>query len=138
MEKNIVWVDYDGNPFAKPLIAKLGTPAISRDELIDFIDRIESVKINFNDGDPAQPIIRDLFFSVSELKEDTSDQLKNRVVEIEADEIILKATKQVIIQSGEARTTYKADGAEIIEEADQIDSSAKLNNRIKGGSILLN
>ena len=138
LEKNCIWIDFEENPSTKPLLAKLGTPWVSDDELNLFKNRIDTVKLEFLDGNPLKPIIRDLYFSVNEMNKSKSNPLKNKIIEVEADEIILRGRKQIIIQSGDARTVYKAEGAEIIHEAEEIDSSASTSNRIKGGTILLN
>jgi len=133
-----IWVEYDGNPYREPLVAKLGTPWLTIDKLIQFIDRVDSVKLDFLEGDPAKPVIRDLFYSLDEINRSGSDPLTDKKIEIVADEIILRGKTKIIIECGDARTIYLAEGNEIIEEADQIDSSANKNNRMKGGKILLN
>lgn len=138
LEKNQIWIDYEGNPFSKPLLAKLGTPWVSNDELKLFNDRIDAVKLEFSDGNPTQPIIRDLFFSVSAMNRSKSQPLQKKVLVIEAEEIIIKGHKQVTIQSGNAKTVYQSEGAVITQEAEQIDSAADTNLALKGGSILLN
>lgn len=67
-----------------------------------------------------------------------SKALEDKRVKVEADEITLKGKKQIIIQCGETKTIFRADGSRIIQEADQITSSANVNNKIKGGSVCLN
>jgi hypothetical protein len=138
VEKNQIWIDFDENPFRKPILAKLGSPWISSDELKLFLDKVDSVKLEFLDGNPSQPIIRDLFFSVNDLNRAKVNPNENKVIEVEADEIIFKGRKQITLQSGNAKTILKAEGSEIIQEADRIDSSVETNIRIKGGTVLLN
>lgn len=136
--KNSIWVDFPDNPFNKPILAQLGTPWISSDELTMFRDKLDCVKLEFLDSNPAKPIIRDLFYSVNQLSRSGSKPFEDNVVEVEADRIILKGKKEVIIQCGETRTIYQAEGSEIVHEAEQIQSSAKTVNRVEGGSILFN
>lgn len=138
LKKNRIWVDYPDNPYDHPVPAQLGTPWIGSEELIMFEHKIDSVKIEFLDGNPTKPIIRDLFFSVNEMNRANSKLLEDKRVTVEADEIMLKGKKQITIQCGDTKTIFKADGAKIIQEADQISSSASINNKIKGGSIRLN
>lgn len=135
---NQVWIDYEGNPLAKPLPARLGTAWIGYDELNQFKDKIDSVKIEFLDRHPAKPIIRDIFFSVNAMNRSTLNRFTNKVLEIEADEIILKGNKQITIQSGDAKTVYKAKGAEIVQEANLIVSSADKDHKIHGGTVRIN
>ena len=138
LEKSQIWIDYEGNPFSKPLIAKLGSPWINWQEFNLFKDRIKEVKLDFLDGNPSQPVIRDVFFSISGMTRPESKPLRTKVLKLEADEIIIKGHRQVTIQSGNAKTVYRSEGAEITEEAEQIDSAADTNLTLKGGSILLN
>ncbi|MCG8333995.1 MAG: hypothetical protein MJE63_05730 [Proteobacteria bacterium] len=138
LNKSLIWVDYADNPYTHPVLAKLGTPWIGSDELTMFKNKIDSVKIEFLEGNPAKPIIRDLFFSVNEMNRSDSKALEDKQVKVEADEIVLKGNKRIIIQCGETKTIFKADGSKIIQEADQITSSAQVTNKIKGGSISLN
>ncbi len=64
--------------------------------------------------------------------------MKDQIVRIKAKEIILEGEKRVVIKSGDSKTIYQAEGGELIEEANQIESSARITNRIKGGSIAIN
>ncbi|MCG8335443.1 MAG: hypothetical protein MJE63_13045 [Proteobacteria bacterium] len=138
LTKNRIWVDFPDNPFNKAILAQLGTPWISSDELTVFRDKVDCVKLEFLDNNPAKPVIRDLFYSVNQLNRSGSKPFEDKVVEVEADRIILKGKKEVIIQCGETRTIYQAEGSEIVHEAEQIQSSAKTVNRVEGGSILFN
>lgn len=133
-----IWIDYAGNPYFKPVLAKLGTPWIEMDELKLFQNRIEAVKIDFMDGNPAKPIIRDLLFSAVDVNRSNSKCLKNDVLEIEAGEIILKGQKKVTIKCGNVQTVYEAESSEITQKADTVNTEARINNKIKGGTIHLN
>jgi len=137
-ETNTIWVDYERNQAQVPLPAKLANPWISWKDLMEAISKEATARIDFEDGNPLKPIIRDIFYSISAIKETHQQSTKKRVIHIEAEEIILKGNKRVVIQSGKAKTTYIAEGGELIEEAEQIDSSASKNQRIKGGKVFLN
>ncbi len=137
-EANKIWVDFEDNPYKKPIVAALGTPWITAEDLHQFADCVESVILSFNEGNLGKPIIRDLFYSLNELNRRKIGLSEGSKIEIEADEIVLKGRTRVTIECGDARTVYRAEGNEIIEEADQIDSSANKTNRIRGGKILLN
>ena len=137
-ENNRIWVDYDGNPLEKPVLAALGTPWVNREELTRFINKIDSVKLDFMEGNPARPVIRDLFFSIKELNSSNSDLLEEDTLTVKASEIVFEATRQITIRCGNTQTIFKAEKSEIIQEADDIKSNGRKNNKIKGGSILLN
>lgn len=137
-ERDLIWVDYDGNPFQKPLQAKLGTADYGFGQLEAILSKTHSVQIEFIQGDPALPIIREIFFSASMIDLTRNRYSEERVLTLEAEEIVLKGTKRVVIQSGEASTTYRAEGAEIIQDADLVYSSANLSNQIKGGRVVIN
>jgi len=138
LEQNRIWVDYDGNPSEKPHLARLGTPWITSEELNLFYHKIDSVKLEFLNGNPTKPIIRDLFYSTNEINRSKSNWLADKVIELEADEIILRSSKRLVLQCGSTKTVYDAERGEITQEADQIKSSANKNNRVKGGTVLLN
>ncbi len=134
-KNNAVWVDYENNPSASPQLAQLSNPWITLENLKMATKENSVVQIDFENGDASKPVIRDLFYSITDVDR---KPIENRVIRIEAEEIILSGRKRVVIQSGNAKTTYIANGGELIEEADQIDSSADLNYRIKGGTVLIN
>lgn len=137
-EHNRIWVDYTDNPFNRPVLAKLGTPWVTGEDLIQFQDKVDSIKLEFEGGHPSKPIIRDLLFSVTEMKRSKTDFLKDRVLAIEADEIVLTGKKRVSIICGDTKTIFDARSSEITQHAKQISSTATTSNRIRGSSILLN
>ena len=137
-ENNLIWVDYDGNPLEKPVLAALGTPWINREDLTRFINRVDKVKLDFLDGNPSKPIIRDLLYSLNQINSSDSDSFTQDLLEIKADEIILKANKQITIQCGNTKTVYNANRSEITHEADEVESKGHRNNKVKGGTIFLN
>ena len=94
LTKNRIWVDFPDNPFNKAILAQLGTPWISSDELTVFRDKVDCVKLEFLDNNPAKPVIRDLFYSVNQLNRSGSKPFEDKVVEVEADRIILKGKKK--------------------------------------------
>jgi hypothetical protein len=138
LEKNGIWIDYKDNPLKKPVLAKLGTPWVGSEELTFFINRADEVKLEFLNGDPTHPIIKDLFFSVNQMNSSQTKPANTKVMKIEADEIVLNGHQRIVIQSGNARTIYRAEGSQIIQEAEQIESTAVSENRLKGGAVLLN
>ncbi|MBU2510298.1 hypothetical protein KJ966_03135 [bacterium] len=136
--KGLIWVNYEKSPSQTPLLAKLANPWISIQHLKEAILRKAVAQIDFEKGNALKPIVRNLFYSVAEEKKSPQSSAENKIIHVKADEIHLIGRKKVVIQSGNARTTYIADGGELIEEAEQIDSCADLNHRIKGGAVLIN
>lgn len=137
-KKDAIWINYQGNPLQVDLLALLGTPFLTLENLKDAESKNMSVEINFKNNDPQKPIIRDIYFSVAELNKKGQQAPKNKTLYIQADRIVLDGTTEVIIKSGDAKTVYQADGNKISDEADRIDSSAKGSNKIKGGIVKVN
>ncbi len=134
----LIWVDYENNPTQAPLPAKLANPWIEFDDLQEAIKRKATAQIDFEQGNPLKPIVREIFYPVSSLKKQPKQPATNQVIRIEGDEIILSARKKIVVESGNVRTTYLAEGGELITEADQIDTCANKNQKLKGRNLFFN
>lgn len=137
-ESDRIWVDYDGNPFQKPLQAELATALYGFEQLEAILCKTHTVQIGFIQGDPALPVIREIYFSASQIDLAKNRLKEDKVLTLEADEIVLKGKTRVVIQSGEASTTYRAEGAEIVQDADLVYSAGNLSHQIKGGKVSIN
>ncbi len=141
-EKNkTVWVDYEKNPTGALLPAKISNPWITFKILKEALTQNNVTHIDFENGDPQKPMIRDIFFTLADRKEEMEMEKipkSPKCLHLEADEIILTGRQRIIIQSGNAKTVYNAKGGELIDEAEQIDSNADFNHRIKGGNVIIN
>ncbi|MCG8336295.1 MAG: hypothetical protein MJE63_17445, partial [Proteobacteria bacterium] len=111
---------------------------ITLEDLEEAIERSATVQICFENDNPLKPIVKDIFYSVRSRNNSKKNSTLNKVLRVEAEEIILVGNKRVVIQSGNVKTTYEADGGGLITEAGQIESSASKNQRIKGKSLFLN
>ncbi len=133
-----IWVDYENNPTQEPLPARLANGWIGFEDLQEAMKRKATVQVDFEQGNPLKPVIRDIFYSISSLKKQTKQAATKQVIRIEGDEIVLSARKKIIVESGNVRTTYLAEGGELITEADQIDTYANKNQKLKGRNLFFN
>lgn len=138
VENNRIWVDYDDNPFDKPVLALLGNANLTFENFKEQENVISWLQLRFINGDLTQPVIRDVLYSASCLnrKKDTSPE--HQKLHVKADEIILEGKTRITLKCGQTQTTYTADRNEIVEVADQIDSTARINNKLRGGKVSLN
>lgn len=136
LQNDAIWVDYEGNPAHRPIVAKLANSWIKLDDIQQAIDRKAKVQVDFEQGNPARPVIRDIFFSISDLKNE--NETRDQSISIEAEEIIFSAKKRLVIQCGDTKTEYNAGTGEFKLQAKKITSSADKSHRIKGGAVLVN
>jgi hypothetical protein len=137
-EHKTVWVDYEHNPAQRPIVAKLVNAWISFAELESALQRQAKVQIGFENGHPLKPVIRDIFYSLEERLQPEEIPTTERVVRIEAEEIILSAQKQIVIESGATQTVYDAKTGTFTVKAKTIETTADKSHRIKGGAVLIN
>lgn len=133
-----IWVDYADNPLKEQLPAKLASPFLTLDNLKEASLRPSLVQLEFIEGDPAKPLVRDVYFSLSDQAKEKKEEIIEKTVHLKADRIILEGESEVIIRSGNVSSIYKSDEGKLIEKADNIRSTARLNNRIQGGAVLIN
>ena len=134
-----IWVDYQGNPFNRHLIAELSNPLVTIEHLKAAIQRDAKVQIDFMHHDPAKPIVREIFFTPEHaVSNDQPASLEDKQLIIEADRILLSGKSEVVIQCGNARTVYSAKDGSLIEEADRVQSSARVTHKIRGGTVDVN
>lgn len=128
-----VFVNYDENPFTEPLNAKLGRPFMLSDIEI-ALENIQDIRLEFIDNSPDKPVITDIYYSV--LEKEKKKGLQD--LHIIGRKIILEGSEEIVIKSGNAKTTYRARDGKLIEEATQIKSSAVVTNKVQGGSVSIN
>ena len=127
VESNQVRVDFENNPLKKPLPALLGIP-LSLEELEQTRERIKAAKIEFFNGDPNKPILKEIYYTGS----------ADESIHLKAKTLILEGTQKVVIKSGDVQKIFDGKYGELKEKADNITSSAKECNKIRGGSVTLN
>lgn len=138
LETKSVWVDYEQNPSQRPLIAKLANRWITEEELEGAIERNAKVQIDFEQGHPLKPVIRDIFYSLCDLAAPIEKSSLKQSLAIEAEEIVLTGRQRVVIRSGETKIIFDGQTGEITMEGRKIDATASKTHRIKGASILVN
>lgn len=134
-QKNVVFVDFDGNPFGRPLQAKLGRPFHLKD-LTTAQNRAQEVRLDFENQNLALPIISDIYYSIFDGT--LSNQSEELDIHLQGKRVVIEASQEVVIKSGSATTRYMAKGGKIKEQATYISSNAMVSNKIKGGNISLN
>lgn len=135
---NTIWVDYADNPLKEQLPAKLASPYLTLDNLREASLRPSIVQLEFIEGDPAKPLVRDIYFSLADQAKEKREEIIEKTVHLKADRIILEGESEVIIKSGNVRSIYKSEEATLVEKADNIRSKARLNNKVQGGAVLIN
>lgn len=136
-EHNQVIVDYELNPLHRPVSAQISNPKLTLEDLKNAESASWKVLLGFINGNPEQPVIKDVLCSVADLN-DKNTALKNKTLHLKGDEIILEADSKVTIKCGRSKTTYLAEGNRIVEEADRIHSFARFTHKLKGGSVAIN
>ena len=137
-ENDIIWVDYAENPLKERLPAKPGCPFLTLDNLKEASLRPNIAQLEFIEGDPGRPLVRDIYFSLADQAREKREEIIKKTVHLKADRIILEGKSEVIIKSGKVKSVYNAEDGKLVEEADDIRSSARINNRVQGGSIVIN
>jgi hypothetical protein len=138
LEQEALWVDYEANPFHKPLPAKLAVYDISFADLKQAVTHAHSVRLEFENGNPERPVIKDIYLSITKLKTAAPSSSLKEQVHIKADEIILEAESRIILKAGDVQTIYNAQAGTLITEATRIDTSATLTHKLKGGAVHVN
>lgn len=123
-----VRVDFEGNPFKKPLTARLGR-GFRRPELQMAIDNKLSCRIEFLNNDLGLPIVTDIFF----LMLDDSDEFILR-----ARRMVIETDQELIVKSGETETRYHGRDGRITTRAKYVTSKAEKAQKIQGGTIAIN
>lgn len=138
LKNNMIFVDYEENPLHKPVEAVLADPRLSLEDLGESEHMIQHLHLKFLDGNPAKPMIKDVLLSTVSLSIQRKNSRIQKEIHIKADRIVLEADTEVAIKCGKTQTTYFAEGNRILQEADSIDSSATLFQKIRGGKVDVN
>ena len=126
-------VDYEGNAFAKPLLAKTTTP-------LQAADIGREIALVFEEGDGARPlVIGPLLRPGMAAATDTDAPAKKTVSEVKVDgkRMAFTAEEEIVLSCGESSITLTQAG-KILIRGKYILSRSSGVNRIKGGSIQLN
>lgn len=137
-DTDTIWVDYADNPLKEQLPAKLASPFLTIDNLREASQRPSIVQLEFIEGDPAKPLVRDIYFSLADQAKEKREKIIEKTVHLKADRIILEGESEVIIRSGNVSSIYKSKEGKLIEKATDIKSTAKRNSRLQGGAVLIN
>ncbi len=138
IENGIVCVNYQGNPLGRDLPARIAMRDLSLDLLNCAIESRLEVLLHFEGGDPGRPYIKEIFEPHPSIKEEEPDELLEKTIHLVADKIILEAHTEVMIKSGNVKTTYKGEEGDLKTEAENIKTKARYKTSIKSGSIQLN
>lgn len=138
-----IWIDYQGNPFKRPLLARL-EKRFGLDQLKAALELERDLKLEFIGGDPSMPVISQIYYSLLDevtfkTKEENKTQeiIKAKKIVLDAEEIELKGSKRVIIRSGKSKIILDSLGR-LVQKAGDIVNRARKNNKIKGGNIHIN
>ncbi|MCP4296544.1 MAG: hypothetical protein GY786_13150, partial [Proteobacteria bacterium] len=107
-ENDIIWVDHNNNSSGRPIAAELASPFVTLKHLKRTSFIANKVQLDFKNGDPLQPVIRDIFFSINDLELNKDRKIVEETLHIKADRIILEGASEVIIRSGDVKTTYSS------------------------------
>jgi hypothetical protein len=132
----IVRVDFEGNPYKRPLQAMLGRPFMLED-LTKALDYVLDVRLDFEDRNAAKPIITDIYYSIMN-DHRPEEAFVDRDIVIKGRRIILEGNDKIVIKSGGAVTVYDAKSDGCVTKAKNVSSTATQTNRIRGGNINLN
>ncbi len=119
-------VDYPGNPSESPLPAR---------SLIALKQGLvgQEVALQFEEGDPARPIIMGFLHRPGE---DTETK-KPVSVEMDAETLTFTAKKNITLQCGKASLTLTRAG-KVLLRGTYVLSRSSGSNQIKGGSVEIN
>jgi len=126
--RDSVEVDFEGNPYQKPIPAKIGRQ-FQRSELELAIENTLNCRIEFLNGDIDSPILTDVFFSLVE-----SDQ----PLVIKATDLILHAEQELTIKTRNCETVYNSVHGQVTTKARYITSQAEKSQKIQGATISMN
>ena len=134
--KGQAFVDFEGNPYLKPILARTLLDKINKSNCND-----ENVLLFFQNGDPGLPIIVGLihnaFSPETTEKEISFPEDKSLNVKMDQHNVIIEANEQIILRCGKSSVTLKKDG-KIIVKGTNIISRASGNQKIKGASVQIN
>lgn len=131
-----VWVDFQGNPTGKPLLAKLGRP-FYLDDLKRAQEQVQDVRLEFVGNEVRIPVIQDIYYSILKRAEQ-EDNVPQKDLYLKGRRIVLEGTEQIILKSGETVTIYDGKSGQISAKARTMVSTASLKNRIRAGHLSLN
>ncbi|GEM75146.1 hypothetical protein [Vibrio sagamiensis] len=123
-----VRVDFEGNPFKKPLTARLSR-LFKREELQIAIDNNMHCRIEFLDNDISLPVVTDIVFSMLVQPEEFIIRAKKMVIETE---------QELIVRSGETETRYSGRDGRVITKGKYVTSQAEKTQKIQGGTVAIN
>ena len=136
-DTRVVYVDYSGNPSGGLLPAKLGRPFTLKD-LEKAIDYVLDVKLEFENNNPATPVITNVYYSILDNTSEDMEDKEPGDIHIKGKRIIIEGETEIVIKSGGVSTTYAAQDGKLVSKAVDIISEALHNNKVRGASIKLN
>ncbi|MCP3925184.1 MAG: hypothetical protein GY714_21630 [Desulfobacterales bacterium] len=131
-EGNKIYVDYEENPYEKPLVAWLAY-RISYEDLKFATEKQLKVKLIFENGDYKKPVIERIDFSYFDEQEDNCQD-----IHIKGNKIVFEADSKIVLKSGSATAVLTASNGKFTIKGENIESSANLNNDINGASVSIN
>jgi hypothetical protein len=96
-------------------------------------DKGREVALMFDGGDPEKPVIIGCVGEAPNMARVTS----NDPVEIDAESIVFKGDREVVLRCGDASITLRKDGRIVVRGA-YVETRSSGVNRIKGGSVQIN
>lgn len=123
-----VKVDFEGNPFGQPIMAKF-SGKLTEQELIVAGKRRLKCHIEFANQDISLPIVTHIVFGVDPHACDLSFSAKK---------IQLDISDTIHIVSGEAQSQIKGQNSTVITEGKHILSKAEMAQKLQAGVIKLN
>lgn len=128
-----IWVDFPGNPAARPLAAR-STVAVSE------ADRGRAVALMFEEGDVTRPLLIGLIHEPPPIEAEplAAPSLPSDLsVEADGERVVLSAAKELVLRCGKASITLTQAGKILIRGAYVLTRSSGVN-RIQGGSVQIN
>jgi hypothetical protein len=125
-----VYVDFKENPFKKPLKA-IFTRSVSESQVQIAMDKKLPVRLSFLNNNMANPLIKDIYFSMFE-----KDKLQD--IHIKGNSIVFEGEKELIFKCGDINIKCSSENGEFKVSAEKIKMNAKGDNEITGTIIKLN
>lgn len=133
-EKSQVWVDFDGNPLGRPLIAELGRP-FRLDDLQKAMELGLDIKVEFAANEIERPVVADIFYSILDKG---TDRLADKELMITSKKLSFKASESISLECGDTKITLENNRRGINLHGENVTSTAANHNRIRGGHVSLN
>ncbi|PTL77044.1 hypothetical protein DAT35_46205 [Vitiosangium sp. GDMCC 1.1324] len=134
-------VDFEGNPFDRPIPAQCGT-LVDGTALEDAVQGRQGALLLFEEGNPSRPVLVTLLRPrVSTGRGGTRKEplagTTPREARVDGRHVVIEARDELELRCGDASILLRRNGR-IVLEGFQVDSRSRGLQRIKGGKVEIN